>query len=249
MKCTLNKKVLARLMEFLRWNEIANAYTVSSLLNPQEYDVIVEVDEKSIGVLSIYKLTEALTVRGNLYGLTRLLPRVAKLKGYWCYAILPQDIFIVRKFVDIDSIEEEYLMVIDREHFKFKPSGRVKVLNEGHLYQIPLQSEVPYGRKEITYLIGRGRVYGSFTEEDELASLAFIQDTSENVALIGGVYTKSEFRRLGYAKSCLISLINDLLNKYRVVGLTVRTDNIPAINLYKSLGFITYMKLLSFEVV
>jgi len=231
------------------WNELLNVYTISSLLHLNEYDVLIEFNEKCLGVLSLYKLTNAFTVRGNIHGLRRLLPEASKLKGYWCYAILPYDMFIVRRFVGVGTIEEDYLMTVNKHYFKPKLTKCVKVLTENDLCQIPKEKSVPYGEKEITYLVKEGRVYGSFTKENELASLAFIQDESINVALIGGVYTKPRFRRQGYAKSCLSKLINDLLLKHKIVGLTVSVNNLPAVNLYKSLGFKVYTKLFSFEVI
>lgn len=248
MKSIANRRVLAKLMNFLKWDEIINVYSISSLLHPDEYNVLVELDKNCTGILSIYRLTNALTVRGNLLGLTKLLPKIAKLKGYWCFAILPHDMFIMRKFISMSRVKEYYLMIVNKGCFKSKLIRRVKVLTEEHLYQVPSQSNTPYDKREINYLVRKRRVYGSFTEEGVLASLAFIQDETTNVVLIGGVYTKSEFRRQGYAKSCLSKMINYLLLKYKIVGLIVRVDNIPAINLYKSLGFSIYTRLLGFEI-
>ena len=248
MRSTLDRDVLVKLIDFLSWDEVINAYAISSLLHPDEYDVLVDLDEGSVGILSIYKLAKALTVRGNFLGLTRLLPRVARLKGYWCFAVLPHDMFVVRKFVNVYEVEEDYLMTVNKGCFKSGLTRRVEVLTEDHLRQIPLRDDVPYSKREISYLVRKGRVYGSFTEEGELASLAFVQDETMNAVLIGGVYTKSEFRGQGYAKSCLSKMINRLLLKYRIVGLTVRVSNRPAINLYRSLGFNVHTKFLGFEI-
>lgn len=61
---------------------------------------------------------------------------------------------------------------------------------------------------------------------------------SDNFTLIGGVFTWKEKRNCGYSTKLLEVLLNEQLKKGYKGALFVKDDNVPALHLYKKLGFI-----------
>ncbi|WP_424215297.1 GNAT family N-acetyltransferase [Streptomyces sp. BI20] len=57
------------------------------------------------------------------------------------------------------------------------------------------------------------------------------------VAAIGNVTTHPDLRGRGAARACVTELCHRLGRTVRHIGLNVRADNTPAINLYRTLGF------------
>ncbi len=76
-------------------------------------------------------------------------------------------------------------------------------------------------------------------QEDKLVSIAGIHVFSEmyEVAAIGSVTTHPDYRSKGYSKLCMGKLISKLFEKVAIIGLNVSRENIPAISMYKKLGF------------
>ncbi|BBG23774.1 GNAT family N-acetyltransferase [Sulfuracidifex tepidarius] len=83
--------------------------------------------------------------------------------------------------------------------------------------------------------------YGLFLD-NHLVSAAYTLIESENFAIIGGVFTKKEFRNMGLATSVVSTLTEDLTKRGKVASLYVREDNSPAIHVYKKIGFKEYWK-------
>jgi uncharacterized protein len=55
---------------------------------------------------------------------------------------------------------------------------------------------------------------------------------------VGGVFTRREFRKQGYAKQLMLILLHRIFARGQSVSLFVRYDNPAAVALYRSLGFI-----------
>ncbi|MQL55302.1 GNAT family N-acetyltransferase [Acidianus ambivalens] len=83
--------------------------------------------------------------------------------------------------------------------------------------------------------------YGLFLD-NHLVSAAYTWIELENVAVIGGVLTKEEFRNMGLATSVVSMLTEDLTKRGKVASLYVREDNNPAIHVYKKIGFKEYWR-------
>jgi predicted GNAT family acetyltransferase len=92
-------------------------------------------------------------------------------------------------------------------------------------------------------LLGENKntAYGLFLDS-HLLSAAFTWIELDNVAVIGGVLTKEEFRNKGLATSVVSMLTEYLTKRGKVVSLYVREDNNPAIHVYKKIGFKEYWK-------
>ncbi|MEG0772815.1 GNAT family N-acetyltransferase [Clostridium sp.] len=105
---------------------------------------------------------------------------------------------------------------------------------------------------EIKYLLSVGHP-GAWLDEElvmlnenfgmyvnrKLVSFAGIHAYSNNyeVAAIAHVTTHPEYRKRGYGEQVVSALVNSLKGKIKFIGLNVKTDNVPAINCYKKLGF------------
>ncbi|MEM3014239.1 MAG: GNAT family N-acetyltransferase [Candidatus Bathyarchaeia archaeon] len=84
--------------------------------------------------------------------------------------------------------------------------------------------------------INRGFAYGAY-ENGLLASCATVSEHLENVAIIRGVFTIPSLRNRGLASSVCSALIDELIKSGKTPMLWVSKDNLPALKLYKKLGF------------
>ncbi len=75
-------------------------------------------------------------------------------------------------------------------------------------------------------------------KDDRIASKANIHGISKKYFQIGGVGTRETHRRKGYAKKVVSSLCKHFFNKgIKYAILFTANDNLPAIKVYKSIGF------------
>jgi len=61
----------------------------------------------------------------------------------------------------------------------------------------------------------------------------------ESAAAIGNVYTRRDRRGKGYSRLVTAAVLNELRD-FETIGLNVRHDNVPAIRVYESLGFVKH---------
>jgi ribosomal protein S18 acetylase RimI-like enzyme len=88
-------------------------------------------------------------------------------------------------------------------------------------------------------------VYGAFSNERLVGITALVRTTSEKLAHnahVVGMYISPAFRRLGYARALLDTVIAHARTfpHLRNLKLSVTASNTGAIALYQSLGFISY---------
>lgn len=83
-------------------------------------------------------------------------------------------------------------------------------------------------------------VYGAFANK-ELAGLAIGNQSSGGMPEVVSLNVDKEYRRRGIAK-CLVTTLLRELKKFDAeeITLAVKNDNVPAITLYRSLGFTEY---------
>ena len=89
-------------------------------------------------------------------------------------------------------------------------------------------------------MLETGKYYGC-RSGDTLVSAAGIHVYSSHyrVATLGNITTHPNHRNQGYARLVTSALCQDLLGEVDYIGLNVKSDNLPAILLYQSLGFKT----------
>jgi ribosomal protein S18 acetylase RimI-like enzyme len=86
--------------------------------------------------------------------------------------------------------------------------------------------------------VAEGLYHGVF-EGNRLVSVAGTHVVSEQwgVAVVGNVFTHPNFRGRGYARFATGAVTQELLQRCRDVVLTVDPDNIPAVRVYRRLGY------------
>ncbi|QIW22788.1 GNAT family N-acetyltransferase [Sulfolobus sp. S-194] len=83
--------------------------------------------------------------------------------------------------------------------------------------------------------------YGLFLG-NKLVSAAYTWIETKDVGIIGGVFTREEFRNRGFASSVVSELAEDIVNRGKIASLYVREDNTSAIHVYRKIGFNEYWK-------
>jgi RimJ/RimL family protein N-acetyltransferase len=83
----------------------------------------------------------------------------------------------------------------------------------------------------------QGAVIYAQLENSKITSLASTVVRTRDVWLLAGIETKPEFRGRGLAKAVTSALTQYALEQVATVSLTVLKDNLPAIAVYKKLGF------------
>jgi ribosomal protein S18 acetylase RimI-like enzyme len=139
------------------------------------------------------------------------------------------DIFICKKcdisdFNDIKDIQYQY--------------HKEEVYSNNSYY--PYNAEM----NALKDLLKERLVYAVYIKENNkyrAVAKSNVNGESFNYFQLGGIFTQKEYRNTGLSKFCLTNLINDIFSNYDKKGiiLYVKRNNIPAINLYKSLGFKT----------
>ena len=86
---------------------------------------------------------------------------------------------------------------------------------------------------DISYLVSQGAVYG-FIKDGKVVSLAgaVIKDGVANIH----IETAPSYRKMGYAKKCLLALLSELKNKNIPVLYECRSENIASVNTVTTAG-------------
>jgi len=81
--------------------------------------------------------------------------------------------------------------------------------------------------------------YFGYREAENLVCVGGVHVYSREykVAVLGNITTHPEFRKRGLGRRITSTICSSLLEKVSFIGLNVKCDNLPAINLYQSLGF------------
>ena len=138
------------------------------------------------------------------------------------------------------KIYPEILMVCDKPNvFRNEDVRKLSVEDKEEILNL-------YGKERGNVLLqllseGKTTAYGLFLN-NHLVSAAYTWIEMENVAVIGGVLTKPEFRRRGFATAVVSVLTEDLVKRGKIASLYVREDNTTAINVYRRIGYKEYWR-------
>ena len=137
-------------------------------------------------------------------------------------------------------VEEFYDMICDRESFKPSPLERLAVrLREEHapLYKdLELERGIEISIDEAREILREYTHYGVIAD-GVLASIVARYVSLPEIHIIGGVFTRKEYRGRGYAKAVTSALTREAVSSGAFAGLHVETDNEPAIRVYRGLGY------------
>lgn len=127
------------------------------------------------------------------------------------------------------------IVKVDAETFKPSIRHRVKKLGTRDLVNV-LKSMGDEWKSRIENVIHKGVAFGAY-DNGSLVAVATISEILDGLALIRGVYTHPSFRRKGFATSACSALVQDLIDLGKEAMLWVAKDNLPAIRVYKKIGF------------
>ncbi len=142
-------------------------------------------------------------------------------------------------FRDFDD-EEFHDMMVGPDTFKPSYQERLAVKLEEKHAQLYMDLELERGI-EISIDEARGILreythYGVILN-DTLVSIAARYITHPNLHILGGVFTRKNYRGKGYAKATTSALTREAVNKGIHVCLHVETGNRAAISVYRELGY------------
>lgn len=137
-------------------------------------------------------------------------------------------------------VEEFYDMICGRESFNPSPlEGLAIKLGEKHAYlykDLELERGIEMTMDEAREILKEYTHYGVIVDYI-LASIAARYVTLPWNHVIGGVFTRKEYRGRGYAKAVTSALTREAVASGAYAGLHVEVDNEPAIRVYKALGY------------
>lgn len=90
--------------------------------------------------------------------------------------------------------------------------------------------------KELKAMMKEGN-YVLFLYENQIVAQGLIEDETDDIGIIGGIYVSETFRRkgLGYVISCLLT--KKIMERHKKAYLFVMGNNLDAIRLYEKIGY------------
>lgn len=91
------------------------------------------------------------------------------------------------------------------------------------------------------YQMETGLYFGVRDPKHGLVSISGIHSVNphDDISVVGNLVTHPSARGQGLAKACTGALLNELYKRVSYVALNVQVDNIPAITVYESFGFVS----------
>jgi len=105
-----------------------------------------------------------------------------------------------------------------------------KSFERNHMTINQMQKRIQEREKSYEYLI--------IEENKKFVAQGFVEDKIQAFSQIGGVYTTPACRGKGYAKMIVSALCEAILSKGNIPILAVLQDNLSAVTVYESLGFV-----------
>ncbi len=242
-------------LDFMLWNKIVKLYREDPITHAYlVYDLMYELDktevyfvlddDQVVGYVLIWAGLRRLGIHlwGNVKSLIEKIPftEASVIQLYDASFLNSVITFLrgrsraeVRYFVD---------MSVDENRFRpCRPEGAVRLrAGEDVHVRALMKIKRAQGRAldecSIRELMERWRYYGVF-KEDALVSIACAYLRLPEIWIIGDVFTHPEHRGRGYAKIVTSAITRDAVVSGARALLHVRESNVPAIKVYKALGY------------
>ncbi len=219
----LKNEKLEELEEYCLKNPIKHAFTIWDIRKERENtDFYIYFEKEIRGYMLIFRGTD--------------IPSI----------IIHGDDFITKKFLGM--IKEERCII-------HMPYDYITLWKGGYKYGIYVMTAKPkfYGLddnvkeiKDVTllkdiflnpeYLVNKARTFGFFYH-NKVVSVSSALVHMPEVWILGAVYTRREYRNRGFATRVIGHFMSIASKETKNVVLWVRSDNKPAINLYKKYSF------------
>jgi ribosomal protein S18 acetylase RimI-like enzyme len=175
-------------------------------------------------------------VMGRPEGIVSILQDVVRPRAAYL-AALPEAIPAIESQYRVDPGPPMVRMWVDRAHFRPYPATVERLLpadigDLNRLYQLGFASWLPASA------IGDGVYYG-LRVNGQLVSAAgtHVVSRSAGIAVVGNVLTATAYRGRGFATAVTGAVTAELPRTHEHVVLNVRSDNPPALNAYRRLGY------------
>jgi ribosomal protein S18 acetylase RimI-like enzyme len=179
---------------------------------------------------------QPLFVMGEGEGIEAILRQIIRPRVAYV-AAMPADLPAVEQQYRVDPGASMVRMWVDRTHFRPFPSDVRKLLPPdigelNRLYGLGFASWLPASS------ISEGVYYGMKVGGQLVAAAGtHVISASARLGVVGNVLTNHQFRGRGYATAVTGAVTAELLRTCDQVVLNVRSDNPPALNVYRRLGY------------
>ncbi|MGP1673912.1 MAG: GNAT family N-acetyltransferase, partial [Candidatus Limnocylindrales bacterium] len=184
---------------------------------------------------------QPLFVMGSTDGVAAVLRDVIRPRAAYIAArstMLPA----IEAYYRVDPGPQMVRMAVDRAHFRPYPATVQRLLPVQHgelnrLYQLGFASWLP------STSIADGVYYGMRVNGQLVAAAGtHVVSPMARLAVVGNVLTHVDHRGRGFATAVTGAVTAELLRTCDQVVLNVRTDNPPAINAYRRLGYVEHAR-------
>jgi GNAT superfamily N-acetyltransferase len=157
-------------------------------------------------------------------------------------AALSESLPAVESLYRVDPGPPMVRMWVDRARFRPYPADVQRLLpveigELNRLYQLGFASWLP------SSAIAEGVYYGIRVNGKLVAAAGtHVISRTARLAVVGNVLTHLDFRGRGYAKAVTGAVTAELLRSCDQVALNVRSDNPPALQAYRSLGYAEHVR-------
>jgi ribosomal protein S18 acetylase RimI-like enzyme len=200
-------------------------------------------DERVAAVALEYNGTtpQPLFVMGSPEGIETILHDVIRPRAAYV-AALPSALPAIEASYRVDPNPPMVRMWVDRTHFRPYPATVQRLLpveigDLNKLYQLGFASWLP------SSAIADGVYYGMRVNGQLVAAAGtHVISRSARLAVVGNVLTHVDYRGRGFATAVTGAVTADLLRTCDEVVLNVRSDNPPALNAYRRLGYLEHVR-------
>ena len=234
------------LRSFLERDRLYAAYALCDLEDREfgrtRWGVAQQGDEVVAVALEYSGMTpQPVFLMGEPDGLDAILRDVIRPRAAYL-AALPEQLSTVEHYYRVDPGPPMVRMWVDRTTFRPYPATVQRLLPSeigdlNRLYQLGFAAWLP------SSAIGEGVYYG-IRVNGSLVAAAGTHVVSERARLgvVGNVLTAINYRGRGFATAVTGAVTAELLRSCDQVVLNVRSDNPPALNAYRRLGFAEYTR-------
>lgn len=184
---------------------------------------------------------QPLFVMGEPPGISAILRDVIRPRAAYA-AMLPASLPAVEALYRVEPAPPMVRMWVDRLSFRPYPADVARLLpaeigDLNRLYQLGFASWLPASA------IAEGVYYGIRVAGRLVAAAGtHVVSREARLAIVGNVFTHFDYRGRGYATAATGAVTAELLRFCDQVVLSVRSDNPPAIQAYRRLGYREYVR-------
>jgi len=241
---TTQDRVLLR--EFLEGNRLFSAYALCDLEDREfsrtRWGVAFDGDEMVALVLEYSGMTpQPMFVMGSEAGIEAILRDVIRPRAAYV-ATLTESLPAVETQYRVDPGPPMVRMYVDRARFRPYPADVRRLLpieigELNRLYQLGFASWLP------SSAIAEGVYYGIRVGGRLVAAAGtHVISPQARLAVVGNVLTHIDYRGRGYATAVTGAVTAELLRTCDQVALNVRSDNPPALQAYRRLGYAEHVR-------